>query len=248
MHSAFPNYRGNKSVSGLYQMIIGLMPKHDIYVELCLGGGEILCRKKPAALNIGNDIDPLISYRWKQLYSSSICHSQEQLYFSNCDARKVIQLFERSNKKVLFYLDLPYLKETRRSTIDIYNYECRYQDHIDILNYAAGSKHYWLISHYPSELYSTMLPGWHFKELKVSVRSKIAIEKVWFNFSADIAKHDYGYHGMNFTQRQQQKRKLQRLMNRLESLSEADRDYLPSAAIVKFGYGGPSFENSQQKL
>jgi site-specific DNA-adenine methylase len=235
MTSPFPHYRGNKSVSGLYQMIIGLMPKHDIYVELCLGGGAILCRKKPALLNIGNDIDPLISDRWKQL-CNHVRHSHNQLYFSNCDARRVIQIFERSKKKVLFYLDLPYLKESRRSDIDIYNYESSPAVHKDILNYAAVSNHFWIISHYDSELYSTMLDRWNTKQLKVSVRGKPATEKIWFNFSGDIAKHDYGFHGTNFTQRQQHKRKLQRLMNRLASLNEADRDFLLSAVIDKFGY------------
>ena len=47
-----------------YQHIITLMPKHRVFIETHLGGGAVIKRKKPAEINIGIDIDPLVIKRW----------------------------------------------------------------------------------------------------------------------------------------------------------------------------------------
>lgn len=51
------SYDGGKGGSGVWQKIISMMPPHQIYVEPFLGGGTILQRKRPAAWNIGLDLD-----------------------------------------------------------------------------------------------------------------------------------------------------------------------------------------------
>ncbi len=57
-------YPGGKSGSGVYQRIITLMPPHQRYFEPFLGGGAIFQRKRPAAVNIGIELDPAIVARW----------------------------------------------------------------------------------------------------------------------------------------------------------------------------------------
>ena len=51
------SYPGGKAGAGVYQTLINLMPPHDVYIEPFLGGGAIMRTKRPAAVNIGIDID-----------------------------------------------------------------------------------------------------------------------------------------------------------------------------------------------
>ena len=57
-------YPGGKDASGVHQNIINLIPPHDVYIETHLGGGYIMRKKRPAALNIGIDIDPEVIKVW----------------------------------------------------------------------------------------------------------------------------------------------------------------------------------------
>jgi DNA adenine methylase len=50
-------YFGSKATSGLCQLIVALMPPHDVYIESHLGGGAIMQRKPPALRNIGIDLN-----------------------------------------------------------------------------------------------------------------------------------------------------------------------------------------------
>ena len=40
-------YFGGKAQDGVYQAIINQIPAHDRYIELFLGGGAIMLKKKP---------------------------------------------------------------------------------------------------------------------------------------------------------------------------------------------------------
>jgi DNA adenine methylase len=58
-------YPGGKNGSGVFQTIINLMPPHPVYIEPFLGGGAILRLKRPAALNIGLDLDSAVIARMR---------------------------------------------------------------------------------------------------------------------------------------------------------------------------------------
>lgn len=237
----FKNYRGNKGLSGLYQAIINIMPEHDIYIEPFLGQGEIFCRKKPAALNVLNDIDPVIIHSWKQLYLPEVVRIVESNYvagsagidendyggrkrlcdilFMNYPALKVISDYNASKKRVLIYADPPYKMDSRRcSSIDIYNYEMTDNDHKIFLDYASESKHNFIISCYDNSLYQKKLKGWNKFAVKVKVHASTAMETVYYNFRSAIALHDYTYLGKNFSDRQRIKRKVNRWCKKFENL------------------------------
>jgi hypothetical protein len=55
-------YPGAKGSDGVFQRLISLMPPHRTYIEACLGTGIILRTKRPAAVNIGLDLDPASPY------------------------------------------------------------------------------------------------------------------------------------------------------------------------------------------
>ena len=50
-------YFGSKATSGLCQLLLGLQPPHDLYIESHLGGGALMKRKAPSLRSIGIDRD-----------------------------------------------------------------------------------------------------------------------------------------------------------------------------------------------
>jgi hypothetical protein len=58
-------YPGGKAGDGVYQSLINLMPPHQSYIEPFVGSGAILRLKRPAARNIGVDLDPTVIAWWR---------------------------------------------------------------------------------------------------------------------------------------------------------------------------------------
>jgi hypothetical protein len=58
-------YPGGKAGDGVYQSLINLMPPHKAYIEPFVGSGAILRLKRPAARNIGVDLDPDVVRWWR---------------------------------------------------------------------------------------------------------------------------------------------------------------------------------------
>ena len=51
------SYPGGKSGAGVFQTLINLMPPHHVYIEPFLGGAAVMRLKRPAAVNVGIDLD-----------------------------------------------------------------------------------------------------------------------------------------------------------------------------------------------
>jgi DNA adenine methylase len=64
-------YPGGKNGAGVYQQIINRMPPHAVYIEPFLGGGAIMRLKRPAAINIGLDLDPRVIQRFGSYIAES---------------------------------------------------------------------------------------------------------------------------------------------------------------------------------
>jgi DNA adenine methylase len=87
----------------------------------------------------------------------------------------------------LFYLDPPYLKETR-SVPEVYGFEMSEADHRELLDVIQGLRGKIMLSGYPSDLYDAALAGWsrHTFDLPnnaASGKSKAReTEVLWCNF------------------------------------------------------------------
>jgi len=119
-----------------------------------------------------------------------------RVQIDNADFRQVIAHYDRP--ETLFYLDPPYVPETRRAG----GYACELtdDDHRDLLRLIKGVKGMVMLSGYPSELYDRELSRWRRDEFNVKTKAQgntraignqgkggladrrfDRIEAVWFN-------------------------------------------------------------------
>ena len=97
----------------------------------------------------------------------------------------------------LYYLDPPYMAETRQ-TSDNYVHEMTRADHVELLDVARSSPARIAISGYPHELYDEKLAGWRvvgwhtrtYADASRGPRGAAAIreERVWLNYNAQGVK------------------------------------------------------------
>ena len=101
------------------------------------------------------------------------------------DALNVIRSQDGSN--TLFYLDPPYLHETRVTKSD-YEHEMSTEQHVALLetiNRCCGKV---LLSGYPSKLYQSKLKNWNYEDIEIdnkasSAKQKpIMTERIWMNY------------------------------------------------------------------
>lgn len=91
----------------------------------------------------------------------------------------------------LFYLDPPYLHETRRST-DAYAFEMTEKDHRELLVTIKKCRGMVMLSGYPNGLYSAELAGWNRHDCAIDNKAaggrtkRTMTESVWTNF--DVSK------------------------------------------------------------
>lgn len=103
----------------------------------------------------------------------------------NDNALRVIKSQDSSN--TLFYLDPPYLHETRVTTAD-YTFEMTYEQHKDLLDVLLSCQGKVMLSGYPNELYSQVLRDWRYVDFKIDNKSSsaknkpIKTERLWLNY------------------------------------------------------------------
>jgi hypothetical protein len=216
--------------SGVYQQIINRIPPHDLYVEPFLGGGAILRMKRPAAINIGLDLDPQVINNLPQGTTPNLTlHVLDALDY----------LKKRTFTAGTFiYCDPPYLFSTRSSERRIYEYELDPEDHDRLLQIIKSLKCMVMISGYPNGLYDDALSSWWTATFQTSNRGHGHVtEKLWMNYPPPIRLHDYRYLGANFRERERIKRKTQRWTRRLSTMPDLERHAL-AAAIAEIEAGG----------
>lgn len=103
-------------------------------------------------------------------------------------ARDVI--LQQDGPNTLFYLDPPYLHETRVAT-EAYSWEMSEQAHVDLLDTLSGIEGHFLLSGYRSDLYEVMAHkhGWRRIEKQIdnkassSKTKEIKTECLWVNYN-----------------------------------------------------------------
>ena len=206
-------YLGSKATAGLCQPLIGMMPKHDVYLETHLGGGSIMKRKPPALHNIGIDLDA------KALADFS-CDYPVELIHGCCHEFLKTYPFQGTE---LAFCDPPYLKSTRKAPERYrYRYDYEESDHIELLGILTTLPCQVMVSGYRSELYDELLSDWQRLEVQVMNQAGVVTEVVWRNFEIDHL-HWSRWAGKNPTDRQRIKRRAQRWARRYGQMGHAER-------------------------
>ncbi|HEX8636999.1 MAG TPA: DNA adenine methylase [Pyrinomonadaceae bacterium] len=221
-------YPGGKNGSGVYQAIINLMPKHQIYVEAFLGGGAILRNKKPARFNFGFDLDDTVFGFFKDLkfdYLDLINDSFLNGLEKESDFSRVLKAEKIRNNEVLIYADPPYLKTVRKSKRPIYKYEFWTEtEHEKLLTFIKSLPFNVMISGYDSPLYNEMLSTWRKASFNTTNRAgQKTTEIVWLNFPEPFELHDYSFLGDDFRERERIHKKRKRLKKRLLEMDKYER-------------------------
>ena len=239
-------YPGGKSGSGVYQRIINLMPPHRVYIEPFLGGGALLRLKKPAALNIGVEIDSAVIAGFAGHIAASGDSGRPRQEGRTATSTTIVSgdgiTFLESYKfqgDELVYCDPPYLLATRSSG-KLYRYELTEVDHQRLLRCIRKIKAMVIVSGYWSQMYASTLKGWNSLHFEAMTRGRLATEWLWFNFPEPNVLHDYRYLGADFRERERIKRKKNRWTARLARMPLLERQALLSA-IEDFTAGdGPA--------
>lgn len=218
------NYDGGKNGSGVWQAIINQMPPHRVYIEAFLGSGAVIRRKRPAAVNIGIEIDPITIAAVQPLLSAvDVVEGEAVEWLKDYPA----------GEDVLIYADPPYLRSVRSEQRDLYRWEfASEQEHRKLLDLAKSSPAMWIISGYWSQLYADELKGWRTVKYQTSTRRGAVTEWLWCNFTKPTRLHDYRAVGANKTERQRIKRKKERWRSTLSRMTALERNAVFEACQV----------------
>lgn len=198
-----------------YQRLINLMPPHQTYIETHLGAGAVMRHKKPAARNIGVDVDPAVHGAWTG-------HPVEGLELIQGDASSYLSRFTYDGSE-LIYADPPYVTQTRRRA-KIYRFEYDQGQHEQLLATLRRVPCKVMISGYDSALYNEALQGWRKVTFMAKTHTDVREECVWMNYAAPEELHDSRYLGDTFRERQTIGRRQSRLRDRISAMDPVERN------------------------
>jgi len=205
-------YPGGKGKS--FQHIINLLPPHGTYIETHLGGGAVLRQKRPADTSIGIDLDERVIQWWRYSHPAMAT-------FICADAVEFLRSYSFSGNE-LIYCDPPYLPQTRRR-LRVYKYDYSEADHVRLLAVLRSVPCSVVVSAYPSLLYESELRDWNCVYFQAKTHNGVREEKLWFNFPIPDKLHDSRYLGGNFRERQNIKRRMDRLQGKLARLTRVEQ-------------------------
>ena len=99
------------------------------------------------------------------------------------ESRPALELIEmHDDEGTLFYLDPPYLPETRDARSD-YNFEMTVEDHQELLTAIKGIKGKVILSGYQSAMYADTLNDWRVVQKETHAEgARQRTEVLWMNF------------------------------------------------------------------
>lgn len=229
MKKPFKTYNGGKAGNGTYQQIINQIPQCDVYIEPMVGNGGIFHALNLPALKVINDIDARV------IAAYDVAGSQSKILVFNYCYKHIIDMCHSFSDKKFVYFDPPYLFDTRKSQKPLYKFEWTEADHIEFLTLAVSIKSNCMISHYPCELYDTMLAGWRTHDFQSMTRNGLRTERIYMNYPEPAILQDYRYIGTDYRERQRIKRKINRWINKLAGLPNDERTAILSVVMAKYG-------------
>lgn len=209
-------YPGGKGAAGAHQAIINNIPPHEVYIETHLGGGNILERKRPAAVSHGVDVDADVIATWA-------AREVPGLVLHCCDAVDFLDGYAFTGREFV-YVDPPYVLSSRRRGAKMYRHEYTDEDHRRLIAALVRLPCPVMVSGYASALYDgSPLSSWRTEQFTAMTRRGPAVEQIWMNYPAPAVLHDLRYLGENFRERERIKRKKARWKARLGRLDPLER-------------------------
>lgn len=221
------SYPGGKAIDGTYQVIINQILPHKEFISGFFGHCGITRIKKPSEVTIGIEPDQSVIEDWKSLVvpiqEKSFLNS---LYLINCEFLQVIDQLLPSLEKPFLYLDPPYPKNSRKSSVDIYKYEMTDDQHIELLSWVVRQDVPICISSYPNKLYDEYLKEWRNKKFQSKTRQGLATEIMYMNYEEPTQLHDYRFIGKNFRERERIKRRTTSMKRKFSQLAPLEQAML----------------------
>lgn len=208
------HYPGGKSKT--FHHVINLIPPHQVYVEPFLGVGSVMRAKRRAHLEIGVDFDG------QALERSGL--DELGVHLIHGDGFRFLKHFPFQVDDVI-YCDPPYFPLSRKRR-RVYRHDLSEERHQELLKLLKGLSARVIISGYESDLYCHELRDWQVYEYWSKAHDGRRQERLWYNYPEPQELHDYRYLGSNYRQRQDIRRRLDRIKGRLSRLSTLERSYL----------------------
>ena len=206
------HYPGGKGKT--YQHVINLMPPHRVYIESHLGGGAVLRNKRPAALSVGIDADKNVIELWQNEPSRPI-----ELVHGR--AEDVLPVYDFKGDE-LVYADPPYHPATRRRK-RVYRVDYTEGDHERLAVILTRLPCMVVLSGYANRVYEHVLRHWHTERFRAKTHTDVREETLWFNFERPSVLHDPRFRGDNFRERLTNRRRMQRLQQRVRRMDPTER-------------------------
>lgn len=214
------SYPGGKNGAGTYQEIICQFPPHRRYIELFLGSGAIINRKKPALENYGVELNRSTIDKFTYTSAATIIHADVYTWLQ--ENRHLI------DKHTLIYLDPPYPLDAIKSQLPLYEKHLSDENHHHLLRILLELPAMIVISSYENEIYNSHLKNWRKHFYQNTTRQGLATECLYMNYPEPTELHDYNFLGKNFTDRQRIKRKITREIKKLLALPALERNAIIS--------------------
>lgn len=200
-----------------FQQIINTFPPHTIYIETHLGGGAVMRHKLPADKSIGIDKDPKLIEHWRKHYPTVAD-------YVHGDALDFLTSFQFDGSE-LIYCDPPYLASTRKRS-RVYRYDLSETDHIRLLDALLHLPCFVAISGYWSDVYETKLKNWNVTTFRAKAHDGVREEWLWMNYTQPERLHDTRFFGSDYRKRQDLKRKMLSLRQKIRRLSKPEQHQL----------------------
>ncbi|MBA4849473.1 hypothetical protein [Emticicia sp. BO119] len=224
MEKPFETYFGGKGSQGTYQAIINHIRPHQRFVEVFAGNATISRKMKRADENILIDLNPTVCERLVECMEGYKVVNQSGIEFLKNE------LINPSLLKTAYFIDPPYLMETRKSA-NQYEFELIPAEHEELLQVAVkldNPNNDLLICTYPHDLYKDYLKGWFLYEYQSTTRGGLATEWLFMNYhESDITDlHDYTHLGGGHRERQLYRKKMKRWLENFGELPQLFQNQL----------------------
>lgn len=209
------------------------MPPHEVYIEPFAGSAAVARMKLEAKLNIVCDLDPLALELARTAgaarHRADSSPITQWITFQG-DGLDFLE-HHRFEGSELVYCDPPYVRETRKSPKDLYNFEWTSDHHSRLLSWAETTEAKVVISGYRCNFYDTHLCGddWRSEDFQAMTRRGPATETLWWNFERPTILHDDRFLGDGFRERERIRRRQKRWIAKLEKMDPAERAALIAA-------------------